>query len=280
MKPSLQKSTEKEVREAAFSPFVELLTRIGFGTRGLLYVVMGAIAIQVALGARSTPTGEQGALRLIGTEPFGRILLIIVIIGLAGYALWGIIRAIFDPLNVGNDLEGILRRISFFVTAGIYASLIVPAYGYLIRGAQGGGQSSQSQPPVNTVMAMPWGRWLVGIGGIVVIIAGLGQVIKGIRPDFDKQFKLYDLNRQQSIWIKRIGRFGTVARGVVIVMIGIFLSLAAYNFDPSQARGIEGALAALVRQPYGPWLLAVVAAGLIAFGIYSMTGAAWLRLKR
>ncbi len=199
---------------------------------------------------------------------------------MAGYALWGIIRAIFDPLNVGSDLDGILRRISFFVTAGIYASLIVPAYGYLIRGAQSGSQSGQSQQSVNTIMVMPWGRWLVGIGGIVVIIVGLAQIIKGIRPNFDKQFQYYDLNYQQSVWIKRIGRFGTVARGVVIVMIGIFLGLAAYNFDPSQARGIEGALAALVHQPYGLWLLAVVAAGLIAFGIYSMTGAAWFRLKR
>ena len=129
-------------------------------------------------------------------------------------------------------------------------------------------------------MSMPWGRWLVGIGGIIVIGVGLAQIFKGFSHNFDKQFQLYDLNHQQSVWIKRIGRFGIVARGVVIALIGVFLALAAYNFNPEQARGIGGALTALVRQPYGPWLLAVVAAGLISFGIYSITGAAWFRLKR
>jgi hypothetical protein len=271
---------EKEVREAAFSPFVEGLTRIGFGVRGLIYLVMGLIAIQVVLGVRSAPSGKQGVLELIGAQPFGRILLLIVIIGLAGYALWGVIRAIFDPLNLGTDVEGLMQRFAFLINAGIYASLIAPTYGYLTGGASASSNNSQTQQSVSTIMSMPWGRWLVGIGGIIVIGVGLAQIFKGFSHNFDKQFQLYDLNHQQSVWIKRIGRFGIVARGVVIALIGVFLALAAYNFNPEQARGIGGALTALVRQPYGPWLLAVVAAGLISFGIYSITGAAWFRLKR
>jgi len=274
-----KEDAENEVREAAFSPLVETLTRIGFGVRGLIYLLIGVIAIQVVLGVRSTPAGKHGALVLIGTQPFGRILLILVIIGLAGYALWCVIRAIFDPLNVGNDAEGLMQRFGFFINAGIYASLIAPAYGYL-TGSANASNNSNTQQSVSTIMAMPWGRWFVGIGGIIVIGVGLAQIYKGFSHNFDKQFQLYDLNRQQSVWIRRIGRFGTAARGVVIAMIGIFLALAAYNFDPQQARGIEGALTALLNQPYGPWLLAVVAAGLIAFGIYSVTGAAWVRLKR
>ena len=271
---------EQEVREAAFSPFTELLTRIGFGARGLIYLVMGVIAIQVARGVSNTPANQQGALELIGAQPLGHILLIIVMVGLAGYALWCVIRAIFDPLHLGSDAEGLLQRFSFFVSAGIYASLIVPAYGYLVGGAGATQNGSQTQQSVSTIMAMPWGRWLVGVGGIVVIGVGLAQVYKGFKHNFDKQFQLYDLNQKQSIWIRRIGRFGTASRGIVIALSGIFLALAAYNFNPAQAQGINGALLTLVHQPYGPWLLGVVAAGLIAFGIYSLTGAAWFRLRR
>ncbi len=272
-----------EVREAAFSPFVELLTRIGFGARGLIYLVMGVIAIQVALGGQNAPADQQGALAAIGSQPVGNILLIIVLIGLVGYSLWGVIRALFDPLHLGSDAKGILQRLWFFVSAGMYASLIVPTYAYLVRGAQAaynGAQTVQTQQSVSTIMAMSWGRWVVGGVGIFVIVLGLAQLFQGLSHKFDEQFKLYELSRQQSIWIGRIGRIGTAARGVVFAMTGVFLAQAAYQFDPNKAQGIDGVLMALVRQPYGPWLLGVVAVGLMAFGIYSITGAAWFRLRR
>lgn len=129
-------------------------------------------------------------------------------------------------------------------------------------------------------MSTPWGRWAVGIVEVIVIVAGLAQIYQGFSRKFDKQFQPYALNYQQKVWIKRIGRFGTSARGLVFAMTGVFLALAAYQANPGKAQGIDGALLALARQPYGAWLLGVVAVGLIAFGIYSMTGAAWFRLRR
>jgi hypothetical protein len=279
----IKKDGEREAQEVAFSPFVEFLTRIGFGARGLIYLVIGVIAIQVAQGGRSAPADQQGALAEIGAQPVGHILLIVVMIGLAGYTLWGVIRAIFDPLRLGSDAKGLIQRFWFFFSAGMYASLIIPTYGLITHGAQAahnGAQTAQTQQSVSTILAKPWGRWTVGIIGILVVGIGLAQIYQGLSRKFDKQFRLYDLSHQQSIWIQRIGRFGTAARGIVFALTGVFLTQAAYQFNPEKAKGIDGVLLALVRQPYGPWLLGLVAVGLIAFGIYSITGAAWFRFKR
>lgn len=279
----VKQAGKEEVREAAYSPFVETLTRIGFGARGLIYLVMGVIAVQVAQGGRGVPADQQGALVAIGSQPFGRILLIIVMVGLAGYSLWGVIRAIFDPLHLGSDAKGLVQRAWFLVSAATYGSLILPAYGYLTGGAQqarNGAQTAQTQQFAARLMAKPWGQWAVGIVGVFVIGVGLAQVYQGFSRKFDQQFKLYDLDQQQAIWIARIGRIGTAARGIVFALTGVFLALAAYRFDPEKARGIDGALLALVQQPYGPWLLGLVGLGLIAFGVYSINGAAWFRLRR
>jgi hypothetical protein len=280
---NVKQDSKRAARKAAYSPFTESLARMGFGVRGLIYLIMGVIAVEVAYGARSTPADQQGAIAAIGAQPAGHIMLIFVLIGLVGYSLWGVIRAIFDPLHVGKDAEGLFQRLWFFISAGMYASLILPTYGYLTgkaKAAQNGAQTAQTQHAVSTIMSMPWGRWAVGILGIIVIGVGLAQIYQGFSRKFDKQFQLYALNRQQSRFIKRIGRFGTAARGVVFGMTGVFLALAAYQANPGKAVGIDGALLALARQPYGTWLLGIVAIGLIAFGIYSITGAVWFRLRR
>jgi len=279
----VKKDGEEEVREAAYSPLAETLTRIGFGARGLIYLVMGIMAVDVSYGGRSAPADQQGALAVIGAQPLGHILLLVVMIGLAGYSLWSVIRAVFDPLHLGSNLKGIAQRMWLLSSAATYGSLILPTYGYLFGGTQpahNGAQTAQTQQFAAMVMTKPWGRWFVGIVGIFVIGVGLAQIYQGFSRKFDKQFQLYDLDRQQAIWIKRIGRIGTVARGIVFALTGVFLGLAAYHFDPQKARGIDGALLALARQPYGPWLLGLVGLGLIAFGVYSINGAAWFRLKR
>ena len=121
---------------------------------------------------------------------------------------------------------------------------------------------------------------MVGAIGLIVIGVGLSQIIKGFKGDFDQQFKPYKISRQQYKIITQLGRFGTAARGLVFSMVGFFLLLTALNNDPSQAKGIDGVLAALLTQPYGPALLAIVALGLIAFGIYSAMSGFWLRFKR
>jgi hypothetical protein len=262
---------------------METLMRLGYIVRGLVYGMIGLLAVQVAMNRGGSLDDTQGAIVALGNTPLGTALLYAILVGLIGYGLWGLIRAIFDPLHKGSDMKGIAERIGFAVSGISYGLLAVATYG-LITGAsdaaRNGAQTSQAQQTTASIMSNSWGPIAVGAVGILVIGVGLLQVIQGLRPNFKQQFQVYALSGEQQKWINRLGRFGTAARGVVFAMIGVFLFLAAYRHDPSQAQGINGVLAALLQQPSGPWLLGIVALGLMAFGIYSAVSGIMLRFKR
>lgn len=269
--------------EVVYSPLMETLARLGFGARGLIYFMMGLVAIRVAMGSAGGAVDQQGALAAVAAEPFGRILLWIVLIGLVGYTLWGLIRVVFDPLHLGKDAKGIAQRLWFFTSAFSYGSLIFPVFRLLSGsggGPQNGHQTAQTQKSVAPLLSDSAGQWLVGLIGLGALGVGFGQIYQGFSRKFDKQFEFYEMTARQRKWVGRLGRVGTVARGITFVLMGVFLALAAVRADPSQAQGIDGALMKLAQLPYGPWLLGIVAAGLIAFGIYSMSGVIWFRLKR
>ncbi len=274
---------KEAAKKAAKSPLTESLVRVGFGARGFIYFLMGLIAFEVAYGARSAPEDQKGALQMFAAQPIGRILLILVMIGLVGYSLWGLIRIFLDPLKIGDDPKGIMQRLWYFSSVASYGSLIIPTYGLITRThvkGQNSSQTEETQKSVSTILSWPWGQWLVGIVGIIGIGIGIGQIYEGLRPKFDKQFQLYDLTPKQAHWLKRVGRIGTVARGVVFGLVGVFLVVAAYYADAEKAKGIDGALLELARQPYGIWLLGFVGLGLMAFGLYSFMGMFWFRMKK
>ncbi len=281
-KPSSIKSVEAQgkraAKEAAYSPTMERLTRLGYGIKGLIYITIGLLAIQGALGKGSTTADQLGAIQTFSKLPFAQVLLWIVLIGLVSYALWGIVRAILDPFHKGTDMEGLLSRGGYLVSAATYASFVIPTY-RLIKNGQSGSGSNQTQL-VAQVMSMPMGRYVIGAIGLIAIAAGLYQAYAGITSKFERQFKPYALNAEQYRIAIQIGRFGTIARGVVFAIIGFFFCLAAYYSNPGHAQGVAGALSYLDKQPYGLWLMGIVAAGLIAFGIYSLMTAAWFRFKR
>jgi hypothetical protein len=286
-KASTKKSTVKSVEakgkkaaeEAAFNPWMDRLTRLGYAVKGFLYVAIGFIAIAGALGRSKTPADQLGAIEQFSKLPFSGILLWVILVGLISYSLWGVIRAALDPFHKGNDLKGLLTRGGYLLSAVTYATFVIPTY-HLINGAGGGAGSTSTVKMVSTVMNMTMGRWLVGAAGLAVIAAGLYQMYMGIKMDFDQRFKTYALTTEQLKFAKQVGRFGTTARGVVFGLVGYFLVLAAYEANPGNARGFDGALKYLARQPYGLWILAVIALGLIAFGLYSFMSAAWFRLKQ
>jgi uncharacterized membrane protein YidH (DUF202 family) len=129
-------------------------------------------------------------------------------------------------------------------------------------------------------MAQPFGPWLVGLVGLIGIAGGLGQIAQGVTTDFKKDFKLGEMSPTERTAFTWIGRAGLVARGVVFAMLGFFLVQAALNTDPNRAKGLDGALQTLVQQPFGPWLLGLVALGLIAFGLYSLLSARWIQVRK
>jgi hypothetical protein len=275
----VQTKGKMAAKEVAYSPNMERLVRLGYAVKGFIYVAMGFIAFRGALGKSRTPADQLGAISEFSKLPYADILLWIILIGLISYSLWGLIRAILDPLHKGTDTEGLLARAGYLISAATYASFVVPTYN-LIKHARSAAGQNQTAQMVSKIMAMPLGRLLVGGIGVAAIGAGLYQIYLGITLNFEQQFRPYDLSPEQYKVAKLIGRFGTAARGVVFALVGFFFCLAAYYSNPSQAQGISGALSFLAKQPYGLWLLGIMASGLIAFGIYSLMSAVWFRLKR
>jgi uncharacterized protein DUF1206 len=279
----LKQEGKRAVTRPTTSPLIENLTRLGYIVRGLIYAVIGILAFQAAMTRGGAITDPQGAIATLGRTPFGAVLLYAVFIGLIGYALWGLIRAIFDPLLKGETLKGIAQRISFLISGVSYGLLALATWG-LINGAtnaaRSGGQVAQGRQIAATILAQPWGPAAVILIGLIVVGNGIYQFSQGLRANFEQQFQPYVLSTTDRTLFVRLGRFGTAARGVVFVLIGIFLVLAAVTHNPSQVQGFDGVLLALLRQPYGPWMLGVVALGLIAFGIYSAMTGFWLRMRR
>ena len=271
-------SVKSSAQKVSSSPLMEALTRLGYGVRGIIYVVMGLLAFQVALGRGSALASPQGAIAAIGRQPAGMVMLWVILVGILAYSVWGLVRAIWDPLNKGRDIKGLLTRFGFFASALGYAFLAYTTYSY-IKGAAQSGSGSQTQL-FASVMAMPLGRWAIGLLGLIVLAVGVYQMYLGLKAGFEQQFQTYSLTRQEVKVATDIGRFGTAARGVVFALVGVLIFLAAYHANPSQPVGMDAALATLMHQPYGIWLLGIVAVGLMAFGAYSLLSAVWFRFRR
>lgn len=286
-KMALQTKVINEIKEKgkilAFNSIVENMTRIGYGARGLIYGIIGLLAIMVAFGASGSLQDQQGAIASIGQQLFGRILLGVVLIGLVGYCLWGLIRAFFDPLHKGKSMKGIFERIGYFASAAAYGILILPTYNFIFsntNAAQNGAQGVQLRNIISTIFLIPLGKYIVGIIGLAFLVTGLYQAYLGLKHNFDNRFNPYALTSKQIKYVKIIGRFGTLGRAVVFFLVGIFLLFAAYYSNSSKAKGIDGVLLIILHEPYGHWLLGIVALGLIAFGFYSILSGFWFKLKK
>jgi hypothetical protein len=275
----IKTTVKKAAKKVEYSTLVENLIRVGFGVRGVIYVLMGLFALQLVLGTGGSLASPQDAIAAIGKQPIGRILLWVVLLGLISYALWGVLRAVFDLLHKGNDLKGLLERSGFLVSAIGYAILVVPTFAY-ITGKSSGTGGPFPENIISAVMKMPLGRWAIGILGLVVVAAGVYQVYLGLKTNFDRQFQIYAMKPKQAKLATNVARFGTAARGVVFAAVGFLIGLAAYQSNPSQPIGMDAALGSLLKLPYGLWLLGIIAVGLVAFGFYSMMSALWFRLKR
>lgn len=276
---------QQPARRAASHPWIEKLARLGFAAKGIVYFVVGLLAAQVALGTGGRTTDTSGALTTIVNQPFGKFLLALVTIGLVGYALWRLVQAIFDPEHRGTQPEAkqaqakrIVQRIGYGLGAIAYSGLALTAIKLIMGNPSNGGDSTQDWTA--RFMGQPFGRWLVGLAGLVVIGVGLSYLYEAYKTKFQRHFNLQLMSEGERRWTKRLGQFGIAARGVVFSIIGSFLVLAALRQNANEARGLAGALAALAAQPFGPWLLGTVALGLIAYSIYSLIEARYRQIQQ
>ena len=258
---------EKVVQSGGF----EWLARAGFVARGLIYALIGVLAIKLAVGVGGTKADQQGALKTIAHQPFGKVLLILVAIGLAGYAMWRLFRALLGHGPEGSDST--FDRVAAFASGLVYAALCALAVTILM-----GSGSENEHKTAAGVLGRPGGTWLVGIVGAVLIGVALYQGYRGVTRDFLEDSKTEKMSARVGKWIEWIATVGHLARMVVFGLVGVFLITAAIDFNPKKAVGLDGALAKLAHASYGPFLLGIVAAGLIAFGIYSLSDARYHRI--
>lgn len=258
--------------------WVVWLARLGYAAKGLVYITIGALAVQVAIGSGGETTGPSGALSSLSNGPFGQILLGLMAVGLFGYALWRLVQAGMDPDNEGSDAKGIAKRIGYAISGMIYGGFGVEAVRIVLSGGSSGGDSNQAEDWTARLMAQPFGLWLVGIVGVIVIGTGLYQFYRAYSAKFRLKLKLHEMSREEETWATRAGRIGFAARGVVYALIGGLLIVAAMQANPQAAGGIGEALQTLAQQPYGPWLLGVVAVGLAAYGFFAIVLARYRRI--
>jgi uncharacterized protein DUF1206 len=265
--------TRIRTRRASGTPAAHALARAGLTARGIIYILIGWVAVLVALGHGSHEADQQGALQLLAGKPYGSVSLWLLGIGFAAYALWRLSEAAYGVAGDGNRAGPRLRSLA---RAVIYAGLAYLTF-KVISGTQGS-QSRQQQDVTASLIQHPGGRWLVGIIGLIVVIVGLVLVMEGIR----RRFMKYLRTSQMSPWTLRIvrllGTVGTVARGVVVALVGILVIDAAVSHNPATSGGIDKALLALRNQPAGPVVLVLVALGLVIFGIYGLCEARWRRV--
>jgi hypothetical protein len=255
------------------SHWVQRLARAGYAAKGVLYLLIGVLAVQVAAGVGGRTTGTSGALLVLLRQPFGRVLLALIAVGLTGYALWRLYCAAFDPKHPGRrDWRRAAVRIGYLMSATVHGGLAWQA-ARLALGHGGGGGDGQADQRTAELMAVPFGQWLVGIVAIGVAGYGVAQIVKVARGRGVEAMHGYDPNVRRTV--ERAARIGLVARGVVFGIMGLFLARAALQRDPSEAGGVADALRELAHQPYAPILLGGVALGLAAYGAYQLALSRW-----
>jgi hypothetical protein len=270
-------ATRAPLREArahgegiARTPQFEWFARAGLAARGVVYLVIGVLAIKLALGDGGETTNQQGALQTIAEQPFGTVLLILVAFGLAGYACWRLLRAAIGHGPEATD--DTKQRIDGLVSGIGYAGLCVTAIGILV-GSGGGGGGSSPDKATGGVLGWPGGTWLVAIAGVIIVGVGLEQGYKAVKKKFLEESKTEQMSPRVRQAFTALGVAGYLARMVVFALIGYFLVKAALDYDPDKAIALDGALAHLGQASYGALLLGIVAAGLICFGAYSFADA-------
>jgi Domain of Unknown Function (DUF1206) len=280
MATSVVQRVERRARHAERSPWLERAGRIGLCARGVIYCAAAVVAVQVAAG-RGGRADRQGALKSVADEPFGHALLVLLAVGFAAYALWRFAKAAAGA-GEGSGHEtgssGAAKRLADVGRGLIYVGLLYTDIRLLMTGAAGGGSDEEAKTWSARLMTHDAGRYLVFVAGGVLVVTGVVLLVRAFAQKFDKHLDMASMSGWAKRWLPRLGVVGYAARGVVAGLIGVFVIQAAATFDPQKAVGVDGALKRLAGEPYGSFLLALVAAGLLAFGLFSFVEARWRKV--
>jgi hypothetical protein len=264
-------------RKAGDNPVFLGLFRAGLATRGVIYLLIGWIAVQVAFGQGGGKEADnKGALRTVAETPGGTVMLWALLVGFAGLALLWFYEALYgQPVPDGRKAR---KRLASLGRGLIYSAGFVGVLTFIV-GHRGGSGDSQSKTFTARAMTEPGGRWLVLAVGVGFIAVGVTNLVSGVRRKFRKELSNRKMSPQVAPVVKTLGVVGHIARGLVFGAVGGFLVHAALTFDPNKAKGLDGTLREFAGTPAGPWLLVAVAVGLAVYGLFALCEARWRKIE-
>jgi hypothetical protein len=258
------------VAAAPIKPWVRRFVRIGYAAKGVIYFLIGILALRLAFGEGGRLTDQNGILHTIVRQPFGTILLSTIGVGLLAYSAWEIVRALLD-----RSSRGWADRALSIIKAFVYGAIGFHGIRLLF------GDSARANNPddlARTAMRLPLGEIVLALIGAGVAVYGVVQIMHAWKAEFDDDLDEYRVRRDGSHWVLTVGRAGIGSRGVILVLMGAAFVRAALSGQPAAAKGIPEALATVFAQQYGSLLLAAVAAGVMCYGIFQLLHARYARV--
>ncbi|MFJ1735173.1 DUF1206 domain-containing protein [Streptomyces sp. NPDC088254] len=267
-----------QAERAARGSVTKGAARAGLTARGVIYLLVGLLALQIAFGEnKSQEADRQGALAEISQRPFGSVLLWALGIGLVGMALWRLSEVVFG--SVGPEGRKPKKRLLALARCAFYSFVAYSVLAFAAGSGSGGGSSDeQSRDVTARVLELPGGQWIVGAGGIGVVVAGLWIGGRAVLRKYRDKMRMEQMSRAVRRAVDVTGVGGGAARGLVFAAAGVFAVRAAVDYRADQAKGLDDTLRSFADTPAGPWLLACVAAGLVLFGLFSFAMARWRKV--
>ncbi len=264
---------QTSARRAARSRALKALGRAGLAARGIMYILVGWIALQIAFGHAAHQANNRGAVRTVAATPVGAALVWLIAIGLLSLALWRLSQVVYGAPGPGGRKAS--TRLINAIKVAVYGFLGYSTLQFALGGSAPKSNNKQSVDFTAALMRHPGGELLVVVAGLVLVGAGIYLVYGAWKRTFASELRFGQASPAVRRWVVRLGVVGGVVRGAVFAAVGVFLVIAGVHAKPHQAKGLDSTLRTFAHTPLGPWLLVVVAIGLVIFGVYSCCEARW-----
>jgi hypothetical protein len=262
--------------QAGDSASLELVARAGLIAYGVVHLLIGWLAVQIAWSASGSKSADtSGALKTLADQPFGKVLVWLVAVGLVALALWQASEAIWG-YRTSEGAERVRKQVTSGARAVIYAALGVSSA--LVALGSGSSSSQSQQQATSGVLAWPAGRTIVVVTGLIIIGVGVAHVVKGVKKSFAEEIDTSSMSPVAREGVARVGQIGYIAKGLALGLVGGLLSYATLTFDRQKAQGLDGALETILAQPFGRFLLTAVALGFVAFGAFAILQSRYRRM--